>query len=119
MPEGNGGVNPIQVQKVLKGLDYPVSKDDLLKKARESGTGERVVSTLEKVGRDRFNSPNDVSEALGQNRLTGRPASCCPVTDRVRRHSGWWNRLQRPLRSARRRRAAFSRPSMRVRRRSR
>jgi hypothetical protein len=60
------GVNPIQVQKYLGGIDYPASKDDIVKKAQEEGADENVVSTLQKMPGDRFNSPNDVSEAIGK-----------------------------------------------------
>jgi hypothetical protein len=59
-------VNPIQVQKFLGGIDYPASKDDLLQKARQEGASQEVVSTLESMPGDRYNSPNDVSEAIGK-----------------------------------------------------
>ena len=59
-------VNPIQVQKFLGGVDYPASKDDLLQKARQEGASQEVVSTLERMSGDRYNSPNDVSEAIGK-----------------------------------------------------
>jgi hypothetical protein len=59
-------VNPVQLQKYLKGLDYPASKEDLMRAAREHGADDKVVATLERLPRDRFNSPNDVSEAVGQ-----------------------------------------------------
>ena len=61
-----GHVNPIQVQKFLKGLDYPCSKQQLLNKAREEGADEKVLQTLERVSMDKFNSPNDVAQAIGQ-----------------------------------------------------
>jgi Protein of unknown function (DUF2795) len=61
-------VNPIQLQKYLKGLDYPVSKQDLLAAARDQGADDRVAATLERLPRDWFNSPNDVSEAFGEIR---------------------------------------------------
>lgn len=59
-------VNPIQVQKFLSGIDYPASKQDLVQKARQEGADQDVIATLEKMPGDRFNSPNDVSEAIGK-----------------------------------------------------
>jgi len=61
-------VNPIQLQKYLSGIDYPASKQDLLRRAEEQGADENVLSTLKSLRRDEFNSPNDVSEAVGESR---------------------------------------------------
>jgi hypothetical protein len=59
-------VNPVQVQKFLGGIDYPARKEDLLRRAKESGADEEVRRTLEQLQQDEFNSPNDVSEAIGK-----------------------------------------------------
>jgi len=40
-------VNPIQLQKYLKGVDYPVGKKQLIEHAKRSGADENVYSTLE------------------------------------------------------------------------
>jgi hypothetical protein len=59
-------VSPIQVQKFLGGLDYPVGKQQLVEHARRNGADDDVMSTLEALPFDDFNSPNDVSEAIGE-----------------------------------------------------
>ena len=59
-------VNPVQVQKFLGGLDYPVKKDQLLKRAQEQGADDNVRDTLQRLPEQSFNSPNDVSEAIGK-----------------------------------------------------
>lgn len=59
-------VNPIQVQKFLSGIDYPASKDDVLHTAESQGADDAVLGTLRNLPRDHFNSPNDISEAIGQ-----------------------------------------------------
>jgi len=59
-------VNPVQVQKYLGGIDYPAEKQDLLRRAEEQGADENVRQTLERLPMDKFNSPNDVSEAIGK-----------------------------------------------------
>jgi hypothetical protein len=59
-------VNPIQLQKFLGGIDYPIEKDELLKHAEKKGADENAMETLRNLPMDRFNSPNDVSEAVGK-----------------------------------------------------
>ncbi len=61
-----GHVNPIQVQKFLKGVDYPCSKQDLINKAKQEGADQNVIETLQNMPMDRFNSPNDVAQAIGK-----------------------------------------------------
>jgi len=61
-------VNPVQLQRFLGGVDYPTDKRTLVQRARQNGTDESTVRTLESLRRDRFNSPNDVSEALAEQR---------------------------------------------------
>jgi hypothetical protein len=60
-------VNPIQLQKYLGGIDYPVDKQTLIQRAKDNGADANVVRTLEDLPMDRFNSPNDVSEAFGKS----------------------------------------------------
>lgn len=59
-------VNPIQVQKFLGGIDYPVEKQTLLQTAKQKGADENVLNTLNKLPQRRFISPNDVSEEIGK-----------------------------------------------------
>jgi hypothetical protein len=58
--------NPIQLQKYLGGVDYPTDKNTLIERAKEKGADDDVIRTLRSLPVDRFNSPNDVSEALGK-----------------------------------------------------
>jgi hypothetical protein len=58
-------VNPIQLQKYLGGIDYPTDKQNLIKRAQQHGADKKVMDTLRALPRDEFNSPNDVSEAIG------------------------------------------------------
>jgi len=59
-------INPIQVEKFLKGVDYPATKDDLVKKAEQNGADEEIRSTLQQLKEDKFSSPADVSKAIGE-----------------------------------------------------
>ena len=57
--------NPIQLQKFLEGADYPTDRSTLVEHARRNGADDDVLRTLEDLPADRFNSPSDVSDALG------------------------------------------------------
>ena len=59
-------VNPIQVQKFLKGLTYPAKKEQVVEHAREQGADENVVSVLEKLPDEQYQTPADVSRAIGR-----------------------------------------------------
>lgn len=57
--------NPIQIEKFLKGANYPASKEDLLKLAQQNGANEQVRATLQQLPDQRYGSPADVSKAVG------------------------------------------------------
>jgi len=59
-------INPIQIQKYLGGVDYPVKKQDLLKHAEQNGADQNVRSALEQLPDESFEMPADVSKALGK-----------------------------------------------------
>ena len=59
------GINPIQLQKYLKGMNYPARKADLLKRAEQNGADDQVRSTLEQLPDQEFDSAADVSKAIG------------------------------------------------------
>jgi hypothetical protein len=58
-------VNPVQLQKHLKGMDYPASKQDLINHAKQQGADENVCSTLNQLPDQQYENPTDVSEAVG------------------------------------------------------
>ncbi len=58
--------NPIEVQKHLKGISYPASRDDLVSTAEENGADDELVEQLRELGDDEYTGPDDVMEALGQ-----------------------------------------------------
>lgn len=61
-------VNPIQLQKHLKGVDYPVSKEDLIKHAKQQGADEDALSALEQLPDEQYETPTDVSKAIGESK---------------------------------------------------
>ncbi len=58
-------VNPIQAQKYLKGMDYPASKDDIVKKAKQEGADDELQDTLQRLPEETYETPTDVSKAIG------------------------------------------------------
>ena len=61
-----GRMNPTQVQKFLNGVDYPASKSDIITNAQKEGADEKVMSMLQRLPEQNFQTPTDVSEALRQ-----------------------------------------------------
>jgi predicted outer membrane protein len=59
-------VNPIQIQKFLKGVDYPASKATLIDKAKSEGADENVCQSLAMLPDEDFQTPADVSQAFGR-----------------------------------------------------
>src|SRR6202165_1755597 len=42
-------VSPVQVEKFLKGVDYPAKKEDLLKHAQQQGADQQVLEALKQL----------------------------------------------------------------------
>ena len=57
-------VNPIELQRHLKGVSYPASKADLISAAEGNGAPDDIVSALRDAGQDSFDGPDDVQRAL-------------------------------------------------------
>lgn len=57
--------NPVQVQKFLGGLDYPVDKSEIVEKARSEGADENVMQALESIPDREYESPVSVSREIG------------------------------------------------------
>ena len=56
--------NPIQIQKYLKGVDYPTNKRTLIETARRQGADESVCASLDQLPDEEFQTPADVSAAF-------------------------------------------------------
>ena len=58
------------VQKALKGVDYPASRDDLASHAEGNGADRELVDALRNMSKDSFDGPNAVMKEL-KGSLTG------------------------------------------------
>ncbi|HEX7633871.1 MAG TPA: DUF2795 domain-containing protein [Noviherbaspirillum sp.] len=59
-------VNPIQLQKFLKGVDYPATKAVLIENAKKLGADQDVCESLEQLPDEEFDAPINVSQALAK-----------------------------------------------------
>jgi hypothetical protein len=59
-----------EVQKALKGVDYPASKDELASRAEGNGADRELVDALRSMNKDSFDGPNAVMKEL-KGSLTG------------------------------------------------
>jgi hypothetical protein len=57
-------VNPIQLQKALKGVKYPAEKKTLLEAARNNQSDDTIRGALEKLPEQQYARPSDVSKAV-------------------------------------------------------
>jgi len=66
MTRGVGGHSPANIQKYLKGQDYPANKQDLVKTARENKAPEEVMEVLNALPEAEFGGPQDVMKGYGE-----------------------------------------------------
>ncbi|MCF6506022.1 DUF2795 domain-containing protein [Blastococcus sp. MG754426] len=57
-------VSPIDIQKALSGIDYPASKDDIVKHAEQHGGDDEVLEALKKIDDREYEGPSGVSSAV-------------------------------------------------------
>ena len=59
-------VNPIQLQKFLKGTDYPADKKALLKQAEKNGAEKDMTEILNQLPEQEYQTPAEVSKEVGK-----------------------------------------------------
>ncbi len=59
-------VNPIQLQKYLKGIKYPASKKEIIARAQEGGADSNIKQILQRLPEETYQTPADVSQAVGR-----------------------------------------------------
>ena len=62
-----GGITS-EIEKSLKGINFPASRQDLVQQAKKNNASQNVVRAIEKLPEDKFNSPTDVAKAWGEER---------------------------------------------------
>ncbi|MGZ7047607.1 MAG: DUF2795 domain-containing protein [Methanobacterium sp.] len=59
-------VSPAQVEKSIKGIKFPASKQDLILQAESNNASDDVLNILENVPDKQFHSPVEISIAIGK-----------------------------------------------------
>jgi hypothetical protein len=60
--------NPIQIQKYLGGLDYPVTRREIIEKAQQEGADEDVMEALNQLPEQEYESPIAISREVGRQK---------------------------------------------------
>lgn len=56
--------SPISIEKYLKDANYPASKQDLVKCAKDNNAPENVMNILNKMSDKKYNSPVDITKEM-------------------------------------------------------
>ena len=68
------GYQVTEVQKALKGFDYPGTPDELADHASGKGAESGLVDALRAMESDSFDGPNAVMQDLSRDDVLGGPA---------------------------------------------
>lgn len=71
MTRGVGGQSASNVAQHLKGIDFPVKRDDLVKHAQKNDAGEDILGVLKSLPDQEYNNMADVMKAYGEERSGG------------------------------------------------
>jgi len=56
---------PVEVERYLKGINYPAPKNELVKHAQKQGAEKEVLETINHLPNRTFQSPIEVNQAIG------------------------------------------------------
>ncbi len=59
--------DPIEAQKYLEGVDYPVSKHELIQTVESRDAPQEMIEELQAVRREQFDGPTAVQEAFARS----------------------------------------------------
>ena len=57
-------VSPIDIQKALGGMDYPATKEEIVKHAQEHGGSDDVIKALQGIEDREYEGPSGVSQSV-------------------------------------------------------
>lgn len=64
--KGGKKMNPLKIQHYLRGVDYPVGRQELVDKAKENDAPEDVLSVLEHIVDREYITPAEVTKAAAR-----------------------------------------------------
>jgi Protein of unknown function (DUF2795) len=56
--------NPVEVQKFLKNIEYPVKKNDLIQQTKKYGASREELAVLEKLPDKEYTNSADINKEL-------------------------------------------------------
>lgn len=56
-----------ETNEAIAGLEFPASRDELVKQARAHGAGPRIIDTLEQIPERTYFSSEEVLKDIGEN----------------------------------------------------
>lgn len=59
--------DPIELQKALRGADYPTDREQLANVARSNGADKEIVNKISELKQRNFNGPDKVEQAVFQD----------------------------------------------------
>ncbi len=68
-------VSPSEVEKALKGIDFPAHKQDMLKVAGSNNADDMVRRVIQSLPDRMYNTPIDVTKAIGEMDRGGKGPS--------------------------------------------
>lgn len=66
MPRGMGGQSPANIAHYLQGIDFPISKQDLISHAEDNNAPDEVIDLLENLPDQEYHSMSDLMQGVGQ-----------------------------------------------------
>ncbi len=58
--------SPSAVERYLKGIDYPATKEDLIEHAEDMGAPSDVMNVLRRMPDQDYDSPIDIAKGVGE-----------------------------------------------------
>ena len=68
MSQGMSGQSSTNVEKYLKGVDFPAKKQDLVEQAKKNGAPQEVQQEIQRLPNQEFQGPQEVVKAYGNLR---------------------------------------------------
>jgi hypothetical protein len=73
--ETNVNVNPIELQKALKGMHYPAGRNQLKERAEKNKAPEKVMNFLEMIPDREYDTPADLQRQVSKGGVTPKGKS--------------------------------------------
>jgi hypothetical protein len=61
-------VSAADLEHAIKGIDFPASKDELVKQASHNNADDTIVAVIKDLPKQKFKSPIEVSKAFGKEK---------------------------------------------------